>query len=392
MRGYLTSLCRALSMFALLAIGVLSQPQSLVADSFDWRSVNGQNFNSPVESQNGGTCWAHGSAANAEARYKLTRNDPNFSLVISNQQIEWCSGYPAYGDRDPGWSGNGDLASYFCVVNGVATKTEVPLLDPNGEPPPPTGWSMPSGWEDRCLKGGNTTITGPYSIAGGMAITYTTDNMKAMLKEYGPFETGISSASDMYTSVSAMYSGSTHAPIDHAVLIVGYKDDPSVPTGGYFIFKNSWGTGYGNSGYGYCPYGNLEWHFGSPGLGGAVITTSMYYTGAMYHTGPWDATGHDYTGVAATNTWTGGTNGTWNTAYNTRNNWSNNSTHTAVSVGQSGVAGGFRFDRELRPQDDQCQWRGDRSWSDHQHFRLLVQSRQFEQLPNDHCGRHHNHR
>ena len=30
---------------------------------------------------------------------------------------------------------------------------------------------------------------------------------------------------------------------------VGYHDDPSIDGGGYFIVKNSWGTGWGKSSY-----------------------------------------------------------------------------------------------------------------------------------------------
>ena len=52
----------------------------------------------------------------------------------------------------------------------------------------------------------------------------------------------------------------------------------------------------------------------------------MYYTGPMYHTGPWDATGVDYTGTAATNTWKGTTSAVWDTTSATSGNWSNNST------------------------------------------------------------------
>ena len=40
----------------------------------------------------------------------------------------------------------------------------------------------------------------------------------------------------------------------HSVLIVGYQDDPKVPGGGYFIFKNSYGKEYGEQGYGKMPY------------------------------------------------------------------------------------------------------------------------------------------
>ncbi len=46
--------------------------------------------------------------------------------------------------------------------------------------------------------------------------------------------------------------------IRHAMLIVGYKDTPKVAGGGYFIVRNSWGTGwaYGseNAGYAKVPY------------------------------------------------------------------------------------------------------------------------------------------
>ena len=51
----------------------------------------------------------------------------------------------------------------------------------------------------------------------------------------------------------------------------------------------------------------------------------------MYHTGLWDATGVDYTGTAATNTWKGTTNGTWDTTSGTSANWSNNSTGQAFT-------------------------------------------------------------
>ena len=40
----------------------------------------------------------------------------------------------------------------------------------------------------------------------------------------------------------------------HSVVLVGYHKIASIPGGGYFIFRNSWGTGWGDKGYGYMSF------------------------------------------------------------------------------------------------------------------------------------------
>jgi hypothetical protein len=40
----------------------------------------------------------------------------------------------------------------------------------------------------------------------------------------------------------------------HAVALVGYGKGSDFPGGGYFIFRNSWGTAFGDQGYGYMPF------------------------------------------------------------------------------------------------------------------------------------------
>jgi hypothetical protein len=40
----------------------------------------------------------------------------------------------------------------------------------------------------------------------------------------------------------------------HSVPLVGYRRDTAFPGGGYFVFRNSWGQGWGDNGYGYMPF------------------------------------------------------------------------------------------------------------------------------------------
>jgi hypothetical protein len=40
----------------------------------------------------------------------------------------------------------------------------------------------------------------------------------------------------------------------HSIVFVGYKQSKAFPGGGYLIFRNSWGTGFGEQGYGYMSF------------------------------------------------------------------------------------------------------------------------------------------
>ena len=74
---------RTLSMTMLLTMGACLSSRSALADSFNWQSVNGSNWNSTVKSQVSGTCWDFSACGTLEAKYKLTRNDPVFDPDVS---------------------------------------------------------------------------------------------------------------------------------------------------------------------------------------------------------------------------------------------------------------------------------------------------------------------
>ena len=125
--------------------------------------------------------------------------------------------------------------------------------------------------------------------------------MKNYLKTTGPLEVGLWASHDLYTSVAALkanYRAPDGSTCDHEVSLVGYCDDATCPTGGYWIIKNSWGTGEGQNGYDFVPYGNIEIHNDI-----SAITGAVYYTGAMATAiwqggpNPWTAGGNSWSAV-----------------------------------------------------------------------------------------------
>ena len=282
----------ACSIFALIAIlGVCFQANG---EDFDWRNVNGQNYVTPVRSQVLGTCWAYAAVAALEARYKITRNDPTFNPDCS----EWLLVTGGAGTTDGGWP---HRALTFFIFPGIISEAELPPYTGEGTSP---YLPLPTGWQDNTWR-----INAWYETASDV------ETVKQAMKSYGPI-------------TSIIWSGS------HAVALTGFHDDASLPGGGYWIFKNSWGTGYGDNGYGTIGYDEL---LNDPSAKFYAINSVAYRTSPLA-TANWEG---------ATNIWTVG-NSNW-TSDGSAHAWVNEetdalfdaNTNNQVTIGGTAIAHGL---------------------------------------------------
>ncbi|MBN2577498.1 MAG: autotransporter-associated beta strand repeat-containing protein [Pirellulales bacterium] len=273
--------------FALM--GLISSDHG-VAETFDWRNVADNNWNTPVRTQVWGTCWAYGAIAPLEAKYKITRNDPFFDIDLSEEQLFVETVPMDFGCTNGGgyWTVEQPY-SYFCS-HGIVTEAELPAIGDefNGTDPRDVGlWPLSAGWSNRVVMGVS------YATS-----TYSLEQAKSDLRMYGP------------RTISIMGGG-------HVVAIVGYNADESLPGGGYWIYKNSWGPDQGDGGYNTINFDDPECNHDMTSLTGAVYTTGpMYYSGSD-QTDP----ANFHTGTDATVTWKGTSGNVWDTA---TPDWNNN--------------------------------------------------------------------
>ncbi len=201
--------------------------------SLDWRNYNGYNYVTPVRDQgNCGSCWAFATTAALESNVLIVNGIS--ALNLAEQILLSCSGA---GSCNGGYI---DRASNFIRDTGLPSESYYPYTATNGQCSSAlTGWqntaSQISSWHW-------VTTTSP-----------TVDAIKNDLNTYGPLVTTMDVYSDFYYYSGGIYqytSGTYQG--GHAILIVGYDD-----TGQYFIVKNSWGSGWGESGYFRIAYSQL---------------------------------------------------------------------------------------------------------------------------------------
>ena len=102
----------------------------------------------------------------------------------------------------------------------------------------------------------------PYKIGSwgfcdgtGNGVT-DTQLIKNCMVAYGPIGIGIAADNDFENSPAGfVFLGSGATVIDHDVILVGWQDDTSIPGGGYWILRNSWGTSWCEQGYQRIAYG-----------------------------------------------------------------------------------------------------------------------------------------
>jgi C1A family cysteine protease len=217
----------------------LQEPLTGVPVSLDWRS-NGGNYVTPVRNQGGcGSCWAFATTAALESYVLIKDSRSGQEDNRAEEMLLSCSSDLLC--TNPGSCNGGYIgrASDCILITGLPSESYFPYTatasDDNCN-------NAVSGWQDDT-----------YRIAAWSYINTTSVSVSAIknaLYTYGPLVTTMDVYSDFYYYAGGVYeySSGTYQG-GHAILIVGYADDSSVAGGGYFIVKNSWGSGWGNGGY-----------------------------------------------------------------------------------------------------------------------------------------------
>lgn len=188
------------------------------APSFDWRNLGKV---TPVRNQGGcGSCWAFAVLGPLESSY-LIRNastiDSSEQYVLSNSGAGSCAG------------GNRAQANQFLVAKGTATEAVVPYTATNGAP--------------------NSAIPTPYdAVATGFVDASvqipSVPKIKQALCQYGPLSVSVRATPAFQAYKSGVFNEQSPDNTNHAITLIGWDDSK-----GAWLIKNSWGTGWGMSGY-----------------------------------------------------------------------------------------------------------------------------------------------
>jgi len=204
-----------------------------LAASFDWRNLNGQNFVSPVKNQGScGSCWAFGTVGPMEAQLLIS----GVGLVdLSEQYLVSCN--------NSGWSCGGGWWAHDYHIN-----RKVPAeLEP--------GSVLESVFP---YTGSNSLCNAPRShyqklvrwkYVGSSNAVPSVEAIKTALATYGPVAAAVCVGSSFKGYRSGIFatdekSACGSGGVNHAVVLVGWDDATDS-----WIMKNSWGTGWGESGY-----------------------------------------------------------------------------------------------------------------------------------------------
>lgn len=204
---------------------------------WDWRTFGAT---TPIRDQGVyGTCWAFSTNGAMEANM-LVNGGP--SVNLSEQFLVSCNklGFTAN-------SGGYPLHNYYASeIANLQSVTGAVLESDMAYSPSTATCKAISNHPYKATNWGYTTYGTPDTAA-----------IKAALYTHGPVSTGVCVGSS-FSSYSGGYftkdeSANCSGGINHYVVLVGWKDVSS--TEGYWILRNSWGTGWGESGYMYIKYG-----------------------------------------------------------------------------------------------------------------------------------------
>lgn len=213
----------------------------------------------PVRDQgNRGTCVAFSSTA-------LREYLEGCSTELSEQFLYWaCKSLDGYPDEAGTFihSAMSALSTKGVCPEEVWAYNPEPIPSNESQSPPPDGaeetaleFVMPytRTVAPNCVNHYKQVLSGADGL-GGMPVVIASLVFNSWFRSAATRQTG---------KITMPLPGEEPLAGGHAMLIVGYQDDPSVPGGGYFIVRNSWGESWAAvspeaAGHALMPYAYVE--------------------------------------------------------------------------------------------------------------------------------------
>jgi len=225
---------------------------------FSWRDYEDQDWLTPVKRQLCGDCWDYAAIGIFESIINIRENCAKLNPDLSEQYVLSC--LPSAGSCHGGSSYRAfkyimETTEEGNYHNGVVPETCFPY---QGDDDVSCSDKCPD-WEEKLI---------PLLDFGSWSPDGSSENRRAIktqVMENGPVVSGI-----MATDYFGYWGSTHHDPEDyfpyireggwanHVVIILGWKDDPSIRKGGYWICKNSWDTDWGYDGFFNIEYGSLN--------------------------------------------------------------------------------------------------------------------------------------
>ncbi|HHZ20789.1 MAG TPA: hypothetical protein GX391_09830 [Firmicutes bacterium] len=230
----LSQLCGFNPQFSLQS-GLATAPEikalKALPSRFDWREQGGV---TPVKNQgNCGSCWAFAATGVLECNIKIKDKT---TVDLSEQYLVSCN--------SDGWGCNGGWWPHkYHVSPGAVLESCFPYQ------------ARDVACKSSCAHPYKIDSWGYVGSANGVP---SVDAIKTAIYQYGPVAVAVAADSYFQSYTGGVFNRNSSSQVNHAVVLVGWDDSQQC-----WILRNSWGSGWGESGYMRIKYGVNQVGYGA---------------------------------------------------------------------------------------------------------------------------------